>query len=328
MRRRDFIMLLGGAAASPLPGIAAWAQQKQPLRRLGVLMSLAADDKESQSRLAIFARALTGLGWSEGRNLRIDIRWGDDNAERTRSVAAELMTLAPDVLLASGSAAAQALQKATRTAPIVFVQVAEPLGVVQNLARPGGNITGFASIEHGMSATWLELLKEISPGVSRVLVVRDPTSGAGTGQFAAIQPAAARLGVELRAAGVRDSAEIAQAIEAIAREGGGLIVTTSTRASAHRDLMVALAAKHRLPAVYPFRHYAAAGGLISYGADYGDQYRTAAGYVDRVLKGERPAEMPVRAPEKYETVINMRTARTLGFAVPASVLRRADELIQ
>ena len=179
-----------------------------------------------------------------------------------------------------------------------------------------------------MSATWLELLKEISPGVARVLVVRDPTSGAGTGQFAAIQPAAARLGVELRAAGVRDPAEIAQAIEAIAREGGGLIVTTSTRASAHRDLMVALAAKHRLPAVYPFRHYAAAGGLIGYGADYGDQYRTAAGYVDRVLKGERPAEMPVRAPEKYETVINMKTARTLGFAVPASVLRRADELIE
>ena len=301
------------------------------MHRLGVLMSLTANDKESQARLAIFRRALAELGWGEGGNLHLDVRWGDDNVERTDAAAAELIALTPDLILASGSTAAHPLQKATRTVPIVFVQVAEPRGerLIENFARPGGNVTGFASIAYGMSAKWLELLKEIAPSVARAVVIRDPASAAGTGQFDAIKPAASRLGVELSAAGVRDPAEIERAITAIAHAGnGGLIVTTSTRASAHRELMLALTARYRLPAVYPFRHYVAAGGLIAYGADWNDQYRHAASYVDRILKGERPADMAVQTPEKYETVVNLTTANALGLAIPSSVLGRANEVIE
>jgi putative ABC transport system substrate-binding protein len=328
MQRRDFIRLLGGAAAWPL---AARAQQGGSVRRIGVLMSLAADDKESQVRLAAFIQALQDLGWTRDRDLHIDIRWGNDNIELTHHNAAELVALAPDVMMASGSTAASSMKRATSAVPIVFVQVAEPLGggLIESFAKPGGNITGFASIENGVSARWLELLKEIAPGVTRVVVVRDPDSTAGPAQFAAIESAAPALGVELSPVGVRAPAEIERAITALSStQNGGLLVTTSTRASAHRELMIALAARYRLPAVYPFRFYVASGGLICYGADWLDQYRRAAGYVDRILKGERPGNLPVQAPVKYETVINLKTAKALGLNVPLPLLARADEVIE
>ena len=326
--RRDFLAALAGTAAAwPL---AARAQQDR-MRRIGVLMSLAADDKESQVRLAAFRRALQELGWAADRNLQIDIRWGADDIEVTRRYAAELAVLAPDVILASGNTAAKPLQKATRAVPIVFVQVAEPLGegLVESFAQPGGNVTGFASIEYGMSAKWLELLKEIAPRVTRLVVIRDPASAAGNGQLGAIQSIAPALGVEVSAVGVRDPGEIERAITAVAREpSGGLIVTTSTRASAHRELILALVARHKMPAVYPFRFYVTSGGLVSYGADWIDQYRRAAGYVDRILKGEKPADLPVQAPTKYELVVNLKAAKALGVDIPATVLARADEVIE
>jgi len=326
--RRDFLAALAGtAAAGPL---AARAQQDR-MRRIGVLMSLAADDKESQVRLAAFRRALQELGWARDRNLQIDIRWGADDIEVTRRYAAELAVLAPDVILASGNTAAKPLQKATRAVPIVFVQVAEPLGegLVESFAQPGGNVTGFASIEYGMSAKWLELLKEIAPRVTRLVVIRDPASAAGNGQLGAIQSIAPALGVEVSAVGVRDPGEIERAITAVARDpSGGLIVTTSTRASAHRELILALVARHKMPAVYPFRFYVTSGGLVSYGADWIDQYRRAAGYVDRILKGEKPADLPVQAPTKYELVVNLKAAKALGVDIPATVLARADEVIE
>ena len=329
MRRRSFIgLLLGGAAAWP---IAARAQQGGSVRRIGVLMSLAADDKESQVRLAAFIQALQDLGWTADRDLHIDIRWGNDSIEVTHHNAAELVALAPDVMMASGSAAASSLKGATSAVPIVFVQVAEPLGggLIESFARPGGNVTGFASIEYGVSARWLELLKEIAPGVTRVVVVRDPDSMAGPAQFAAIQSVAPSLGVELSPVGVRAPSEIERAITALSStSNGGLLVTTSTRASAHRELMLALAARYKLPAVYPFRFYVASGGLICYGLDWIDQYRRAAGYVDRILKGEKPSNLPVQAPVKYETVINLKTAKALGLAVPQSLLAIADEVIE
>jgi putative ABC transport system substrate-binding protein len=328
MRRREFIKLIGGAAAWP---IAARAQQGGSVRRIGVLMSLAADDKESQLRLAAFIRALQDLGWSADRDLHIDIRWGNDSIEVTHHNAAELVALAPDVMMASGSAAASSLKGATSAVPIVFVQVAEPLGggLIESFARPGGNVTGFASIENGVSARWLELLKEIAPGVTRVVVVRDPDSTAGPAQFAAIQSVAPSLGVELSPVGVRAPSEIERAIAALSgTSNGGLLVTTSTRASAHRELMLALAARYKLPAVYPFRFYVASGGLICYGLDWIDQYRRAAGYVDRILKGEKPRNLPVQVPVKYETVINLKTAKALGLDVPPSLLARADEVIE
>jgi len=326
--RRDFLAALAGTAAAwPL---AARAQQDR-MRRIGVLMSLAADDKESQVRLAAFRRALQELGWAADRNLQIDIRWGADDIEVTRRYAAELAVLAPDVILASGNTAAKPLQKATRAVPIVFVQVAEPLGegLVESFAQPGGNVTGFASIEYGMSAKWLELLKEIAPRVRQLVVIRDPASAAGNGQLGAIQSIAPALGVEVSAVGVRDPGEIERAITAVAREpSGGLIVTTSTRASAHRELILALVARHKMPAVYPFRFYVTSGGLVSYGADWIDQYRRAAGYVDRILKGEKPADLPVQAPTKYELVVNLKAAKALGVDIPATVLARADEVIE
>ena len=327
MRRRAFIMLLAGAAsgAAKIHLLAASAQEAPRMRRLGILMGLTADDPESQVRLAAFLKALGELG----QNLAVETRWSADNPERARTHAAELIALAPDVLLASGSVAATALRQVTRSIPIVFVQVAEPLGLVESLAKPGGNITGIASIEAGVSAKWLALLKEIAPRIRRVMVVRDPDSGAGTGQFKAIQSAAPDFGVELAAVGVRDANEIERAIVDFAgAPNGGLIMTTSTRASAHRDLIVSLAARLRLPAVYPFRFYAAAGGLIAYGADWTDQYRRAAGYVDRILRGEKTADLPVQMPVKYETVLNLKTARTLGLQVPDAVRLRVDEVIE
>jgi putative ABC transport system substrate-binding protein len=328
MRRRDFVALLGGAATAwPL---AARAQADQT-RHIGVLMSLAADDRESQIRLAAFVQALQELGWTVGRNLQIETRWGADDPARTREYAVELVARAPDVILASGNTAAGPLQRATRTVPIVFVQVAEPLGegLVASFARPGANVTGFASIEYGMSATWLELLKEIAPRVIRAVVIRDPTTAAGKGQLDAIQSVAPAFGVELSPVGVRDAGEIARVITAVAGESnGGLIVTTSTRASLHRDLILALADRHRLPAVYPFRFYVNGGGLVSYGADWTDQYRRAAGYVDRILKGEKPADLPVQTPTKYELAINLKTARALGLEIPQKLRSRADAVIE
>jgi putative ABC transport system substrate-binding protein len=305
------------------------AQRAGQERHVGVLMSLAANDRDSQSRLAVFVQALLELGSTDDRGLQIDIRWGNDNAQRTREYAAELVALAPDVILASGSTAAGPLQQATRTVPIVFVQVAEPSSLVAGTTGPDVNVTGFASIEYGVSAKWLELLKEIGPRVTRALIIRDPTSGAGKGQLAAMESAAPSLELELFAVGVRDADEIGRAISEVAREpNGGLVVTTSTRASAHRELIVMLAARHRLPAVYPFHLYVDSGGLISYGADWNDQYRRAAGYVDRILKGEKPADLPVQTPTKYELVINLKTARALGLDVPATVLARADEVVE
>jgi putative ABC transport system substrate-binding protein len=328
MRRRQFITLLGGAAAAwPL---AARAQQGEPMRRIGVLMYLAADDAEGQARLAAFAQALKQLGWSDGRNLRIDTRWA--NADDIRKHAAELVALAPDVLLAAtGTATVAPLLQATRTVPIVFVSVIDPVGAgfVASLAQPGGNATGFTIYEYSMSGKWLELLKEIAPGVTRAAVLRDPAVASGIGQFGAVQIVAPSLGVEVSPVDVRDADEIERTVAAFARGlNGGLIVTGSALGISHRDLIIALAARHRLPAVYPLRYYVTGGGLISYGPDSIDQFRRAAGYVDRILKGEKPADLPVQAPTKFELVINLKTAKALGLDIPSTVLARADEVIE
>jgi ABC-type uncharacterized transport system substrate-binding protein len=328
MRRREFITLLGGAAAAwPL---AAGAEQVERVRRIGVLMSVAADGPEGQARLAAFLEGLQQLGWADGGNVRIDYRWGAGDAERSRKYAAELVKLSPDVILASGDPV-MALQQATRTVPIVFTIIADPVGagLVEGLARPGGNSTGFMSYERGFGAKWLELLKEIAPSVKRAAVLRNADESAGIAQFAGIQGVAPALGIELNPIGVRDASEIERAITPFARyPNGGLIVTGSAPAAIHRDLIVTLAARHKLPAVYYGRFIVAAGGLISYGPDLVDQHRRAAEYVDRILKGETPADMPVQVPTKYETVINLKTAKALGLAVPASVLARADEVIE
>jgi ABC-type uncharacterized transport system substrate-binding protein len=328
MRRRQFMTLLGGAAAAwPL---AARAQQGEPMRRIGVLMYLAADDAEGQARLAAFAQALKQLGWSDGRNLRIDTRWA--NADDIRKHAAELVALAPDVLLAAtGTATVAPLLQATRTVPIVFVSVIDPVGAgfVASLAQPGGNATGFTIYEYSMSGKWLELLKEIAPGVTRAAVLRDPAVASGIGQFGAVQIVAPSLGVEVSPVDVRDADEIERTVAAFARGlNGGLIVTGSALGISHRDLIIALAARHRLPAVYPLRYYVTGGGLISYGPDSIDQFRRAAGYVDRILKGEKPADLPVQAPTKFELVINLKTAKALGLDIPSTVLARADEVIE
>jgi putative tryptophan/tyrosine transport system substrate-binding protein len=329
MRRRDFIGLLGAAAAAwPL---AARAQQGERMRRIGVLMNTAADDPEGKVRNAAFERELQELGWTDGRNVRIDYRWGAGDADRIRRYAAELVSLSPDVILTVGSATAGPLLQATRTVPIVFVQAPDPVGAgfVDSLARPGGNATGFTLFEYGISGKWLELLKEIAPRVTRVAVLRDPAIAAGTGQLGAIQSAAPSFGVELSPLGVRDPGEIERAITAFARSSnGGLIVTVSTLAGVHRDLIVTLAARYKLPAVYYARYIVAGGGLISYGPDFIDQHRRAAGYVDRILKGEQPADLPVQTPTKYELAINLKTARALGLDVPPSILARADEVIE
>ena len=328
MRRREFIVALGGAAAAwPL---AARAQGGERVRRIGVLMSLAADDPESQARLTAFAQGLQELGWSVGRNLRVDYRWGGGDSNHYRRSVAELLELAPDVVVTSGSAATGALQ-ATSGVPVVFVQVGDPVGAgfVESLARPGGNATGFTVFEYGISSKWLELLKELAPLVKRAAVLRDTTIAAGAGQLGAMQSVAPSLGIELRPIGVRDDGEIERAVTAFAREAnGGLIVTAGAGVAAKRALIIKLAARHRLPAVYPFRYYVAGGGLLSYGTHNIDQYRRAAGYVDRILKGEKPADLPVQAPVKYELVVNLKTAKALGLELPASVLARADEVIE
>jgi putative tryptophan/tyrosine transport system substrate-binding protein len=328
MKRRAFITLLGGAAAWPL---AARAQQPERMRGIGVLMPLGADDPEAQARIAAFSQALEQLGWTEGRNLRIDIRWGAGDADRVRKDATELAALAPNVILANGSAAVAALQLAARTVPIVFVAVIDPVGAgfVETMARPGGNATGFTNYEYGMSGKWLELLKELAPRLSRVGVIRDPSITAGGGQLGALQAVAPQLGVELSPIGVRDAGEIERGVTAFARgPNDGLIVTGSTLATLNREMIVSLAARLKLSAVYSLRFFVTGGGLISFGPDRVDQYRRAAGYVDRILKGEKPADLPVQAPVKYEMAINLRTAKTLGLDVPVTLLARADEAIE
>ena len=326
MQRREFIGLVGGAVAWPLT---ARAQQSDRIRRIGVLTSLPADDPEGQARLAAFKQALKQLGWSDGGNLMIDTRWA--TADNVHRQAAELAGLAPDVILAaSGTMTTAPLLEATRTVPIVFVAVIDPVGAgfVASLARPGGNATGFLAFEYGLSGKWLELLQQISHGVKRVAVLRDPTIASGIGQFGAIQSTAPSLGLEVSPINVRDAAEIDRDITVFARfPNGGMVVTGAPRTLFQRDLIVALAARHRLPAVYNSRPFAAAGGLISYGPNFTDQFRRAAGYVDRILKGENPAELPVQAPTKYELVINLKSAKALGLELPATLVARADEVI-
>ena len=330
MRRREFIGgILGSSATWPL---AARAQQGEQMRRIGVLTSgAAADDPDGQVRSAAFVRGLQQLGWTDGRNIRIDYRWGAGDADNMRKYAAELVALAPDVILASGTASVAPLLQATRTVPIVFVQVTDPVGAgfVDSLAHPGGNATGFLLFEYAISAKWLELLKEIAPRVSRAGVIRDPAQTAGTGQFGVIQSVAPSLGMDVSAINLRDAPEIERGIAAFARSAnGGLILTSSALSVVHRDLIVTLAARHKLPAVYYRRQYVTGGGLISYGPDVAEQNRRAAGYVDRILKGEKPADLPVQAPTKYELLVNLKTAKALGLTVPTSLLARADEVIE
>jgi len=331
MRRREFITLLGGAAGWPL---VARAQQTERVRRVGVLVNLAENDAEGQARMSAFVQTLQQLGWSDGRNLRIDTRWA--TADDIHRHAAELAALAPDVLLAAtGTATVAALLQATRTVPIVFALVIDPVGAgfVASLARPGGNATGFTVYEYRMSGKWLELLKEIAPGVTRAAVLRDPAIASGIGQFGAVQIVAPSLGVEVSPVDVRDAGEIERAVTAFVRgahsaSNSGLIVTASGSATSHRQPITALAARHRLPAVYGSRYFVAGGGLISYGPDLNDQFRRAAGYVDRILKGEKPGDLPVQAPTKYEVVINLKTAKSLDITVPDTLLARADEVIE
>ena len=330
MRRRDFITLLGSGAAAAWP-FAARAQQDGRMRRIGILFGLVADDPESTARLAAFLQALQELGWTDGRNVRIDTRWGAGDPERIRKHAAELVALAPDVILATGTTIMGPLQRATRTVPIVFVNVSDPVGagLVASLARPGGNATGFASSEYGASGKLLELLKQIAPRATRAAVIRDPALSSGSAQFGAIQAVAPFLGLDVSPVDGREAPEIERALAAFVRElNGGLVVTLSTLTIVHRELIIALAARHRLPAVYPARLFVTSGGLISYGPNSVDSYRHAASYVDRILKGEKPADLPVQAPTKYETVLNLKTAKALGLDVPATVLARADEVIE
>jgi putative ABC transport system substrate-binding protein len=329
MRRRDFITFLGGAAAAwPL---AAHAQQPRRIRRVGVLMNLPADDAESQTRYAAFLQALAELGWAVGRNLRIDVRWGAGDVDLYRKYAAELNSLSLDAILATTSPIVQSLLQTNRTVPIVFVGVSDPVGqgFVKSLSRPGGNVTGFTTGEFGTNAKWLELLKEIAPGVTRGAVLRDPTNPAEIGQFAAIQSVAPLLGVELIPFDVRDPGEIERAIMSFSRRpNDGLIVSAGAAAVIHRDLIIALTARNGLPAVYSDRVFVTGGGLLSYGPDRIDGFRRAAGYVDRILKGEKPADLPVQTPTKYELLLNLKTAKALGLTVPITLLGRADEVIE
>jgi putative tryptophan/tyrosine transport system substrate-binding protein len=330
VRRREFITLLGGAAAGwPL---AARAQQAgERMRRIGVLTTLAADDEEAMARLAAFLQALQQLGWTGNRNVHIDYRWGAGEPERIRRHAAELAALAPEVILANGTAGVGPLLQATRTVPIVFVQVSDPVGAgyIASLARPGGNATGFTLFEYGTSGKWLELLKQIAPSVTRAVVLRDPTQPTGIAQLAAMHSVAPSLGVEVSPVGLRDPDEIERGVAAFARgANGGLIVTAGALSLVHRDLIIALAARHRLPAVYPYRIFVASGGLMSYGTDSTDSYRRAAGYVDRILKGEKAADLPVQQPTKFDLVINLKAAKALDLDVPATLLATADEVIE
>jgi putative tryptophan/tyrosine transport system substrate-binding protein len=329
MKRREFIALLGGAAATWPHAVRA--QQPERVRRIGVLQAAAADDPDVQANSAAFVQGLQQLGWTDGRNVRIDYRWGAGNAETIRGHAAELAAFAPDVILASGNAAMEPMLQATRTVPIVFVNVADPVGAgfVESLARPGGNVTGFMQFEYSLSAKWVELLKQIAPNVTRAAVIRDPSITAGIGQFAVIQSVAPSLGVDVSPVNVRDAAEIERAIAAFARTlSGGLIVTASALAAVHRDRIIALAAQHKLPAVYFRRNFVNSGGLISYGIDLPDQNRRAAGYTDRILRGENPADLPVQAPTRYELAINLRTAKALGVTLPPVLLSTADAVIE
>jgi putative ABC transport system substrate-binding protein len=330
IRRREVITLLGGASVVWPRGAHA-QQQGERVRRIGVLLPSTANDPESMSHITALLQGLQQLGWTDGRNVRIEFRWGAGESEQYRKIAAELIALVPDVVVTLGTLSVTALQRATRIVPIVFVQVSDPVGggIVESLSRPGGNVTGFAAPEYGTSGKYLELLKEIAPGLTRAAILRDPANPAGTGQFAAIQTAAAALGMEVRPVDVRDAPDIERAVTGFAREpNGGLVVTQSAPAQIHRGLTIGLAARHRLPAVYPYRFFVADGGLISYGIDTIDQYRRAAGYVDRILKGEKPADLPVQAPTKFELVVNLKTAKALGLTVPPTLLARADEVIE
>jgi ABC-type uncharacterized transport system substrate-binding protein len=330
MKRREFIALLGGAAAAwPL---AARAQQSERMRRIGVLMSTSADDPQSQLRLVAFVQGLRQAGWTVGHNVQIDTRWASGETSLIHRYAAEFVALSPDVILVGGRAASvvPAVQQAGRSIPIVFAQAVDPVGsgYIASLARPGGNATGFTQFEYTLSGKWLQMLKEVAPGTTRAAVLREPGT-AGVGQWAVIQTVASSLAVELSPVDARDPAEIERAVTAFAREpNGGLIVVVSSVATVHRDLIIALAAKHRLPAIYPYRYFVAGGGLVSYGPDLIDQYRRAAGYVDRILKGEKPADLPVQNPTKYELAINLKTAKALGVTVSDNLLARADEVIE
>ncbi|MFZ1092114.1 MAG: ABC transporter substrate-binding protein [Xanthobacteraceae bacterium] len=329
MRRREFITLLGGGAATwPL---AAHAQQREQVKRIGVLVPYTADDAEAQARVGAFLQELQQSGWIIGRNVRIDIRWAGGKRDDIRRHAAELVALTPEVILAQGGSALGPLLQATRTVPIVFPGIVDPVGAgfVDSLARPGGNVTGFMSMEYSTAGKRLELLKQMAPNVARVAVLRDSTQGSGNSQFAVIQGAAPLLRVEVNPVNIRDADEIERTVTAFARSpNGGLIVASGPGANAHRDLIISLAARHKLPAVYPDRYFSIVGGLVSYGPDYVDQYRRAAGYVDRILKGEKPADLPVQAPTKYELVVNMKTAKALDLDVPQTLLATADEVIE
>jgi putative ABC transport system substrate-binding protein len=328
MNRREFIAGLGGAVAWPL---VVRAQQPERMRRIGVLMPGTADDAEYQARMGAFLHGLQQLGWTDGRNVQIDIRWAAGDANHIRKYVAELVALAPDVILAPGTTTVGPLLQATHTVPIVFATLLDPVGAgfVDSLARPGGNATGFIAFEYGLSGKWLELLKQIAPSLTRVAILRDPATAAGIGQFAAIQSVAPSFGVELRPIDIREAGEIERAVTAFARSSnGGLIVTAGSGSALHSNQIITLAARHKLPAVYGDRHFVTGGGLISYGPDRVDQYRQAAAYIDRILKGEKPGDMPVQAPTKYELVINLGIAKALGLAVPPSLLSRADEVIE
>jgi ABC-type uncharacterized transport system substrate-binding protein len=329
MRRREFITFLGGAAVAwPL---AAHAQQPERMRRIGVILPGTADDTEFQAWLGAFLQGLQPSGWSIGQNVRIETRWATSNAAGIRKQATELAALAPDVILAHGASTVGPLMQITRTVPIVAAVFGDPVGAgfVDSLARPGGNATGFMSIEYSMAVKWLELLKETVPSVTRAAILRDSSQGSGTSQFAAIAAVAPTLNVDVNPVNMRDADQISQSIEIFARaSNGGLVVTASGAAHRHRDLIVGLAARHKLPAVYYERSFVAAGGLVCYGPDFSDQYRRAAGYVDRILKGEKPADLPVQTPTKYELVINLKTAKALGLTIPPSVLARADDVIE
>jgi len=329
--RRKFVATLGGAAAVAWP-LAASAQQTERVRRIGVLTAATpADDPDGRARLSAFLQVLQQLGWIDGSNVRLDYRWGLGDPTNIRKYAAELVALAPDVILSVGTTSMGPLLQTTRTVPIVFVSVADPVGAgfVDSLARPGGNATGFIQYEYSLSGKWLELLKQIAPGVTRAAVLRDPTVTSGIGQFAVIQSVAPSVGVEVSPINLRDAGEIERAVAAFARSSnGGLIVTSGAGAVLHRELIIRLAASYKLPAVYYRRYFVTSGGLISYGFDLVDQYRLAAGYVDRILKGATPADLPVQVPTRYELVINLKTAKALGLEIPATVIARADEVIE
>jgi putative ABC transport system substrate-binding protein len=329
MKRREFIGLLGGATAGwPLAG---YAQQPVQMRRIGVLMSINADNAEARPRLAAFQKSLEQLGWIGDRNVRIDVRWGAGDKDRIRDLAAEIVSLAPDAILAAGSVPLEQLLRVTRTLPIVFVHVVDPVGAgfVRTLARPGGNVTGLMQFEYSVSGKWLELLKQVAPQVTQAAILRDPSISSGIGQFAVIQSVASTYGVEVSAVDVRDHAEIENALTILARQqNGGLVVTSSAVAVVHRRRIIALAAKHKLPAVYVERFYVIDGGLISYGSSNIDQYRRATDYINRILRGEKAADLPVQAPTEYELVVNLKTAKALGLTVPVALLARAADVIE